>query len=840
VTNKQAFQSSNDSNLITLSVISNQNSLEHAHRDIELVYVIKGQLQVKISNEQYQMSQSDILLINSNEFHSFQSDKDNLFVVIHLNYTELSSHLTQRSLVFHREINNHGYLSQEIKSTIEELLQIYIKRKQNNAELEILEKAYKLSSILTSRLLKNKEHLEFENQMSTKGQKDRLTDILEYIQVNFSEPLTLDEVASTHFISSPYLSKFFKKRTGKTFSQYLNEVRLAHAVNELTNSVKPLTRIALDNGFPNLSAFNRVFKEYYKQKPLDYRKKNTLDKVEVDSQEDNQDTRAALVELEQYLENIPKAPIQAKVETPAKEQKQIIKMGKMNAFMKYWNKLINVGYAKDLLNSDMQEQIIFLQNELGFKYARFWGIFGDDMLVEDRSEDKVSYNFTNTNKLLDFLVKNNLKPFIELGPKPKILSKTIEDSFIIQTISNKTLEEWGNIARAFLLQCVDRFGIEEVETWYFEIWRPNMNFVVPGEQGRREFLENINNNILKEPNQFEEYYKVFSMFKKIANELVPSAKVGGCGLSMNLEGDKLDLLLMQWKKEKIQPDFLSIYLYPIELETDKNHIPIRNLQSSNPNYINQKLNQVKKSLIMAEMEELELNVTEWNLSISNRNFLNDSCYKATYLVKNIIDNFAQHKINMIGYWLTSDLFSDYRDSKNFLYGGAGLLTKNGIKKPSYHAFVLLKQLGEILVSKGENYVVTKKSGDRYQLLCFNYKHFDFSYYLHPEGSMGIKQQNDIFEDTDLLDLSVEIQGIKNGKYRIKEIKLNRKHGSVLDEWLKFGGVEDMKPDEIKYLKEICIPSMNVKHNLVEDNRIELKGTLNPHEIRLFELNLLFE
>lgn len=96
--------------------------------------------------------------------------------------------------------------------------------------------------------------------------------------------------------------------------------------------------------------------------------------------------------------------------------------------------------------------------------------------------------------------------------------------------------------------------------------------------------------------QFKEYFKIFSEFKKHTKELIPLAKVGGCGLSIDLEGDKLDLLLEQWKQEEIQPDFLSIYLYPIEINRDKYRVPIKNLHSNNPNYVINKLNEVRKAL----------------------------------------------------------------------------------------------------------------------------------------------------------------------------------------------------------------------------------------------------
>jgi xylan 1,4-beta-xylosidase len=838
----KTFQTSSSSNIVNLTVLNHKSSLEHAHREIELIYVIKGDLQVKISGEDYHLSSSEIILINSNEFHSFQSNQDNLFVMIHFNYDELTSLLSQRNLSFSRNSSKQNSAHHEISIAIEELLTIYMKQ-DPGSPMEFLEKAYKLSSLLISKLMKKNHHQTLDYNVTLKGHDERLADIMDYIQSNFREPLSLDDVAGLYFLSSPYLSKFFKKQTGKTFSQYVNEVRLAHAVNELAYTDKLITRVALDNGFPNLAAFNRVFHEQYHIKPVDYRKQMQVDKKEgISIEENDKESFEAWIELKNYLtETTRKTPVKTELfSSTLSEQKKIkVEIENSSPISKNWNKLINVGYAKDLLISDMQEQIKQLQNEIGFTYARFWGLFGDDMLVEDRSGGKISYNFTNTNKLLDFLIQNKLKPFIEIGPKPKMLSKSIEERVVIQTISKKTSREWRNLTRSFLLQCVERYGIEEVETWYFEIWR-HPDLLILDLDNDTDLAENVRKTKDTNQDQFEEYFRIFNGFKRTVNEIVPSVKVGGCGLSMDIEGDKLDLLLHEWKQQEFQPDFLSVYLFPIEVYSNKKQIPIKNLHSGDPDFVKNKLTQVRKTLKKIGLDDLELNVTEWNISISNRNFLNDSSYKAPYIIKNLIDNLNENNVNMIGYWLSSDIFSDFRDSKSFLYGGAGLVTKNGIQKPSYHAFTLLKQLGESVVAKGDHYIVTKKTGERYQILCFNYKHFKYSYYLNPEGSTGINEQYDIFENTEFIDCSLEVHGIRNGKYRIKEIKLNRANGSVLDEWLKFGAVDDIKPDEVKYLRQICVPHMKVEHAVVENQSIVLEAQLEPHEVRLFDINLLYD
>jgi xylan 1,4-beta-xylosidase len=336
------------------------------------------------------MKSSDFVLVNSNEFHSFQSDEDNLFIVFHFNYFELSLLLAQKNLLFVCNSIEHDHsANQELRVVIEELLTIYMKL-NHFSQVEFLEKTYKFISTLRQNYLKNSN--QFEKNTSYRGQNDRLTDIIDYIQNNYREPLSLEEVANIHYLSIPYLSKFFKKQTGKTFSHYLNEIRLAHAVNELVNSNKPITRIALDNGFPNLAAFNRVFNENYQLKPVEYRKKNAIatdQKEDLPTEVNHQEKNEVLSDLRHYFNSTVNSKNKISPESAAKVDSQIVKIGKMDAYQKYWNKLINIGYAKDILNSDMQEQITLLQNEIGFMYARFWGLFSDDMHVEDRSGENV-------------------------------------------------------------------------------------------------------------------------------------------------------------------------------------------------------------------------------------------------------------------------------------------------------------------------------------------------------------------------------------------------------------------------------------------------------------------
>lgn len=96
-----------------------------------------------------------------------------------------------------------------------------------------------------------------------------LQDIKEYIFEHFHEDISLQDVADRMFFSTVYFSRFFKKQTGETFSNYLLRIRMEHAVKLLSKN-KKVTEISEACGYHDPSYFTRIFKEYYKYTPKDY------------------------------------------------------------------------------------------------------------------------------------------------------------------------------------------------------------------------------------------------------------------------------------------------------------------------------------------------------------------------------------------------------------------------------------------------------------------------------------------------------------------------------------------------------------------------------------------
>ena len=90
---------------------------------------------------------------------------------------------------------------------------------------------------------------------------------MEYVNHNYNKNISLGDLASRLYLSSAYLSKYIKQRMGVNFIELLNQTRLSHAANILTNTDENIAQIALDVGFSNLASFNRNFKEKYGTTP---------------------------------------------------------------------------------------------------------------------------------------------------------------------------------------------------------------------------------------------------------------------------------------------------------------------------------------------------------------------------------------------------------------------------------------------------------------------------------------------------------------------------------------------------------------------------------------------
>lgn len=812
-------------------------------KDFELIFVLRGELFTAINNNQYHLTKPDIILINSGDAYQAWSEKENLVLTIRIDYDffiqavdrKLNIYLCNSSI-------DHKNNYDDIRKIMSKVMYEYF-HDEIGRELKIMSLLYDLIYLLEVNFILTDFPETEQAGLERSKYKHRMDKILAYIKQNYTREISLKDVADSQFLTPEYLSKFFRNQMGMTFSRYLNEFRLLSAVKELIRTDDSVTRVAMNNGFPNLAAFNKIFKEKYDSTPAEYRikirKKQSADSVpgKADFQITKADYTEAFEQLKEYTSNIVKAS--------EKKQCSDLKI-KINinmdthprkVLLHSWRNLINLGYAPDGLRSDFQQHLKDIQAGINFKYARFQGIFSDEMLIHgEETVNETGFNFNKIDRLIDFLYSIGMKPFIELSDKAKLLNLTPEEIIYYKPSLGKqrSFNEFLALLERFIIHCVNRYGIDEVSQWYFELWKP-------GEK-----------NIVFWDGNFDRYIDTFQACYKIIKNIVPNARFGGPGISPEINIGFLEKLLKQWNNRGITPDFLSVSLYFVKLIEDS-HSKIKNSEeyilsdcqgknylsslSMDKNFSRNTLEKIRNILASSKINIPEIHVTEWNSTISHRQPPNDLTFKGAFIVKNIADNLDE--TDSFGYWFCSDISGELKDSKTLLYGEMGLISANGIKKPGFYAFEMLSKLGNKLVEKGDGYIITSTSNNNYEIIAYNYKHYSDFYCLNPKTALSLDKYYDIFEDLQHLHLCINLKGIKKGRYRIKKYELNRRHGSIFDQWMNMNVINNIRQSEINYLRQICIPKQSVSY-VENTDEIKIDSTLEPHEVNLYEITFEYD
>lgn len=321
------------------------------------------------------------------------------------------------------------------------------------------------------------------------------------------------------------------------------------------------------------------------------------------------------------------------------------------------------------------------------------------------------------------------------------------------------------------------------------------------------------------------------MIYKTIKKIIPNAKVGGPGDHFG-RSNPVEFF-KEWLNLNAKPDFISMYIYPYStiVKSGKEEI----YHSNDRDFLSNNLYSIKEIIRKLEFPCEEIIISEWSLTVSSRNYINDSCFKAAYVIKNIIDCVDQ--VDSLCYFMASDISEEYLDINLLLQGGTGLVSKNGMKKPSFYAFYFLEKLSETMVQKGNNYIMTKNSNNIFTIICHNYKHFNNSYLLNYQENLGLEKLMTIYENQNELNISFLIQNVPNGRYRLKSYTVNESCGSVLNKWIKLNADSRLRSDEISYLKDVSIPELDIKYIDVFESKLSYSLELQPHEVRLLTFEI---
>lgn len=787
----------------------------HVHSDVEVFYVLEGAGEFILEDQKYQMKKRDFIVVNSNQKHGFHTMDDSyLGACIHFPYMFLCRMLNRETIFFYcNSVHNENEIMTEIRLLLGRIISEQYHNPEKN-RFHLFSLACELLHILTTDFLVSRSDGRFQGEQHNYDERKAL--IAEYVQLNYNRDISLMDLAEKLYLSNTYLSRYIKRQFHMTFIEYVNSVRLDHAVAQLLYSDQPLVHIAMENGFASSAAFNKVFKEKYQMSPTEYRnrQRRSREGKNIARQEEQLEKKVR----EYFTEN------QDAAEKKSRQLEEYVNLSnpERKPLDNIWTKMINIGTAADLLHSDMQQHVLYLKNRLHFQYVRFWDLYSQEVLMQTEQKDG-EYNFDKLDRILDFLVKNDLRPYMELRIKPKVLIQSQMNRLQNQEIEADPDEEhMRDFMKKLVVHLLRRYNPTELEKWYFEVWKTEEYYWQNKEMSREGKEKTI--------------YLYLDVFDNIAGTLrsyLPNIRIGGGGFALRYGEEHFLDILRLWKERKNLPDFVSVYCYPYTADM----IYMGKNQTLDVDFVKKNLSRVRELMREAEFPTQTLHVTEWSFSMSSRNVLNDHCMKGAYLMKNMIDSIGL--ADLMGYWVGSDLFADHYDSRWLLNGGGGLISKDGIPKPAFYALEFINHLGRYLIKTGDHYVISDNSQGNYRIVCHNLKTLGYQYNLLQEDQIRKEEADNLFTDLQKLSLHFNLEAVRSGKYTIRMYSINQKFGSILDVWKDVNVEGEMTPEDIHYLERITTPRLLHQYCEERGGRLRFDVELEPNELKFVHISYIY-
>lgn len=406
----------------------------------------------------------------------------------------------------------------------------------------------------------------------------------------------------------------------------------------------------------------------------------------------------------------------------------------------------------------MQIHVLYLQEQLHFEYVRLWNVFSTRMMISDGT-DPYAFNYDLVNQVLDFLVQHKLKPFLDFGRRPNTAIRSGGDRIFYSDdyIPFQNSKIWKRAVSSMLQHIVDRYGQEEAAGWIYELSRGGFYGDHAGQ--------------LYEGHSFDFLDAWQYMYTEI-HKIIPGAAFGGTRSEIVANRDEEQRFIQQCIDRNCVPDYFAYTVFPADELSgpEKNNISEKDRNSLTEEKTADQLRELFRETGLDE-RDVRLCVTEWNNSISNRNYINDSCYRAVYIVRTL--SRIRQKVDNISIMCGSDWISSYVDTRGIVNGGIGLLTKDGIRKPAFFALEFLNQLGAELLSEADHWIATRKNRNNLYILCYHYTKYRRGYSLQKDVALDELRELS-YEDDRPLRVKIRLDGIpQDGDYIVKRWTLNR-------------------------------------------------------------------
>lgn len=510
------------------------------------------------------------------------------------------------------------------------------------------------------------------------------------------------------------------------------------------------------------------------------------------------------------------------------------KSGSGRTYDRFWSRCVGAGRANEGLRAGWQEQLALAVRHCGFSYIRFHGLFHDDMCVYREEVDGFAvYNWQYVHDLFDRLLAKGIRPFVELGFCPREIASVQETCFWWKGHGSppKDYGTWATLVDSFARGCIERYGLEEVRRWHFEVWNePNLSFFFTGTKS--------------------EYFRLYQVSAETLKAIDPRLRVGGPATSNfvpdgRFDGEKEDtskhvtwqrddIDSFEWRgvwiedflafcaRNRLPVDFVSTHPYPTDFAIDPGGTA-KGMRTRCADSTRRDLEWLRRAIERSPYPGAEIHLTEWNSTAADADHSHDYLPAATFIVKANVESIGL--VDSLSYWTFTDIFEEHRGGVAAFHGGFGLITFQGIPKPSFHAYRMLNQLGDELLGRSDGVIVTRRGGSgKLAALCY---HYPAAVAVAPPIS---KLTRDVAEATaaagEPATLDIRLSGLRPGATLVIEI-LDRDHGSAVEAWLAAGAPHSPGPELTAELERIAWATNRSCHTADAGGRFETTLEIAP-------------
>lgn len=634
----------------------------------------------------------------------------------------------------------------------------------------------------------------------------RIIEILTYLNEHSAEKITLGMLSQRFYITTSYLSQYFHSIMRITFKDYLKQLRLNHAFVMLASTTETIEAISMKTGFSSIHAFSVAFASKYGMNPSKYRK-SILPYSRIETP-DNHEI------LSQYLHPVTHHSAESKALNIRQELLHIDFSAKGKVCFHRFLKILNGGNAWYLLKSSMQKLLAETMKSIRFESLYISRLLDDNMNIYLEERDGTPFlNFRNLDYLCDFLFSLNLNPVFELSYMPRRLADTINMPNLMENdivSMPKDMEKWCFLIKGTAEHIAIRYGQDRLNSCEFSVWSTPDNPLTPFS--------------LPMSSYFELFYQTWNTLKTIS----PKIQVGVSKLTYTqLEKQEwIQHFLAFCRNRKCAPDYIGWNFYAVDKNimqsaVKKHQLP---LPSLSPDVLTESITNIDATIQKEHFKPKKYLLTDWNFSFSSHP-LNDTVFRAIYIIRNVCRHLDTNIV--LNCSELSDLSATPLTASKEYHGWYGLYTYHGIPKPSYYAYQMLSMLGNTLLSRGENWCITRRNNE-IQILLFHYQHFQKTSDL----SELFPQEEELFDFNQLIHIQCTLENLPFAKYSRLTTQLSRHSGSSYNHWHNMGSPEIQKEELTQYLVRHSSPHIHSDILMINNGMLQIDEKLYPLEAKM--------